>query len=60
MITGTQTARDYDPTDPASLAVTFMCLDFQGTSTTWTHLPTEITCPDGYRAQIVMQSQYLG
>ncbi|KAG6828972.1 hypothetical protein H0H92_006154 [Tricholoma furcatifolium] len=36
----------------AQQAVTFLCLDFSGTSTRYNSLPPG-TCPDGVRAQIV-------
>ena len=43
--------RTYNATS-AQKAITFMCLDFNGRSTTYNFLPP-VACPNGIRAQIV-------
>ena len=48
---GDSTLRTYSNTS-AQKAITFLCLDFSGTSVTYNSLPPT-TCPDGVRSQIV-------
>ncbi|KIJ47814.1 hypothetical protein M422DRAFT_777984 [Sphaerobolus stellatus SS14] len=60
MISGTTTLRTYDPTSFAQQAVTFLCLDFSGTSTRYNQLPVGISCPSGIRSQINFQSCWDG
>ncbi|EDR04025.1 uncharacterized protein LACBIDRAFT_306393 [Laccaria bicolor S238N-H82] len=59
MLSGTPTLRTYDPTSFAQQAVTFLCLNFNGQSTKWNHLPTT-SCPSGIRAQINFPSCWDG
>lgn len=52
MLSGTPTLRSYNASSYAQQAVTFLCLDFSGTSTKFNQLPSQ-ECPSGIRAQIV-------
>ncbi|KAJ3756048.1 hypothetical protein EV360DRAFT_48622 [Lentinula raphanica] len=45
------TLRSYNASSYAQQAVTFLCLDFDGTSTKYNSLPP-VSCPSGIRAQI--------
>jgi len=49
---GNPTLRTFDSSSSAQRAVTFLCLDFNGKSVTYNHLPPT-ACPSGVRAQIV-------
>ncbi|KAJ3975834.1 hypothetical protein EV361DRAFT_865096 [Lentinula raphanica] len=51
MISGDPTLRSYNASSYAQQAVTFLCLDFDGTSTKYNSLPP-VSCPSGIRAQI--------
>ncbi|KAG6826748.1 hypothetical protein H0H93_016238, partial [Arthromyces matolae] len=53
------TLRTYDPTSYAQQAVTFLCLDFSGTSVRYNSLPP-VSCPSGVRAQINFPSCWDG
>ena len=44
--------RTWDESSKAQKAVSFNCLDFEGTSVTYNWLPS-VNCPSGIRAQIV-------
>ncbi|KAF7312010.1 DUF1996 domain-containing protein [Mycena indigotica] len=59
MLSGTPTLRSYNPNDFAQQAVTFLCLDFSGTSTKFNQLPSQ-SCPSGIRAQINFPSCWDG
>ncbi|KAJ7220301.1 hypothetical protein GGX14DRAFT_586503 [Mycena pura] len=59
MITGTPTLRTYNASSFAQQAVTFLCLDFSGTSTKFNELPAQ-GCPSGIRAQINFPSCWDG
>ncbi|KAJ7183310.1 hypothetical protein C8R46DRAFT_1027059 [Mycena filopes] len=59
MVSGTPTLRSYNASDHAQQAVTFLCLDFSGTSTKHNELPSQAVniciipqCPSGIRAQL--------
>ncbi len=52
MITGNPTLRTYDSSSYAQQAVTFLCLDFTGTTTKFNSIPPQ-ACASGIRAQIV-------
>ncbi|TEB23212.1 hypothetical protein FA13DRAFT_1640227 [Coprinellus micaceus] len=61
MISGTPSLRTYDPKSPAQQAVTFLCLNFGGTSTRHNELPAKPEgCPNGIRAQINFPSCWDG
>ncbi|KAJ7746251.1 hypothetical protein B0H16DRAFT_1556780 [Mycena metata] len=60
MISGTPTLRSYDASSYAQQAVTFLCLDFSGTSTKYNQLPVNVDCPSGIRAQINFPSCWDG
>ncbi|KZT32073.1 WSC-domain-containing protein [Sistotremastrum suecicum HHB10207 ss-3] len=51
MITGDPSLRTYNASSYAQQAVTFLCLNFDGTSTRFNQLPAQ-ECPSGVRAQI--------
>ncbi|KIY50339.1 hypothetical protein FISHEDRAFT_25108, partial [Fistulina hepatica ATCC 64428] len=51
MISGDPELRSYNASSYAQQAVTFLCLDFDGTSIRYNRLPAT-SCPDGVRAQI--------
>ncbi|KAJ7672294.1 hypothetical protein DFH06DRAFT_1362961 [Mycena polygramma] len=59
MLSGTPTLRSYDTSSYAQQAITFLCLDFSGTSTKHNELPTT-SCPSGVRAQINFPSCWDG
>ncbi|KAF8640304.1 hypothetical protein AX16_010199 [Volvariella volvacea WC 439] len=59
MLAGDPFLRSYDASNPAQRAVTFLCLDFKGTSVTYNAFP-ERHCPDGVRAQVNFQSCWDG
>ncbi|KAF8224150.1 hypothetical protein L208DRAFT_1410716 [Tricholoma matsutake] len=59
MLSGDPTLRTYDPNSYAQQAVTFLCLDFDGTSTRYNSLPAK-ECPSGIRAQINFPSCWDG
>ncbi|KAJ7284380.1 hypothetical protein C8J57DRAFT_1288258 [Mycena rebaudengoi] len=59
MLSGTPTLRSYDANSHAQKAITFLCLDFSGTSTTHNSLPTK-NCPSGIRAQVNFPSCWDG
>ncbi|KAJ7825954.1 hypothetical protein B0H13DRAFT_2214807, partial [Mycena leptocephala] len=59
MLSGTPTLRSYNASSYAQQAVTFLCLDFSGTSTKHNELPTG-SCPSGIRAQINFPSCWDG
>ncbi|KAJ7760617.1 hypothetical protein DFH07DRAFT_816141 [Mycena maculata] len=59
MLSGTPTLRSYNASDYAQQAVTFLCLDFSGTSTKFNTLPAQ-ECPSGIRAQINFPSCWDG
>ncbi|KAJ7470817.1 hypothetical protein FB451DRAFT_1399567 [Mycena latifolia] len=59
MLSGTPTLRSYNASSYAQQAVTFLCLDFDGTSTKHNELPTG-NCPSGIRAQINFPSCWDG
>ncbi|KAJ7082838.1 hypothetical protein B0H15DRAFT_851668 [Mycena belliarum] len=59
MLSGTPTLRSYDASSFAQQAVTFLCLDFGGTSMKHNELPTG-NCPSGIRAQINFPSCWDG
>ncbi|KAJ6483784.1 hypothetical protein C8R47DRAFT_560585 [Mycena vitilis] len=59
MLSGTPTLRSYDSSSYAQQAITFLCLDFSGTSTRHNELPTT-SCPSGVRAQINFPSCWDG
>lgn len=58
MLAGNPTKRAYTD-DFAGQAVSFVCLDYSGTSSYYSHLPN-VTCPDGLRAQIFFPSCWDG
>ncbi|KAJ7036815.1 hypothetical protein C8F04DRAFT_917588, partial [Mycena alexandri] len=60
MISGTPTLRSYNGSDYAQQAVTFLCLDFSGTTTKYNQLPENVDCPSGIRAQINFPSCWDG
>lgn len=59
MVSGNPALRSYDPTSFAQQAVTYLCLNFKGTSTRHNELPAR-QCPDGIRAQINFPSCWDG
>ncbi|KAK7032731.1 DUF1996 domain-containing protein [Favolaschia claudopus] len=59
MLSGTPTLRSYNASSYAQQAITFLCLDFSGTSTKHNELPTT-DCPSGIRAQINFPSCWDG
>ncbi|KAJ7881100.1 hypothetical protein B0H14DRAFT_2706135 [Mycena olivaceomarginata] len=59
MLSGTPTLRSYDASSFAQQAITFLCLDFSGTSTKHSELPAQ-ECPSGIRAQINFPSCWDG
>ncbi|KAF5342420.1 hypothetical protein D9611_001247 [Ephemerocybe angulata] len=59
LILGNPALRSYDPTSFAQQAVTYLCLNFKGTSTRHNELPAR-QCPDGIRAQINFPSCWDG
>ncbi|KAJ7173941.1 WSC domain-containing protein [Mycena crocata] len=59
MLSGTPTLRSYDANSYAQQAVTFLCLDFSGTSTRHNEIPAK-ECPSGIRAQINFPSCWDG
>ncbi|KAF9460365.1 hypothetical protein BDZ94DRAFT_938077 [Collybia nuda] len=59
MLSGDPTLRTYDPNSYAQQAITFLCLDFDGTSTRHNSLPAK-SCPSGIRAQVNFPSCWDG
>jgi hypothetical protein len=59
MLSGTPTLRNYNSSSFAQQAITFLCLDFSGTSTKFNELPSQ-ECPSGIRAQINFPSCWDG
>ncbi|KAJ7503522.1 hypothetical protein B0H11DRAFT_2222814 [Mycena galericulata] len=59
MLSGTPTLRNYNASSFAQQAITFLCLDFSGTSTKFNELPSQ-ECPSGIRAQINFPSCWDG
>ncbi|KAF9442275.1 hypothetical protein P691DRAFT_739102 [Macrolepiota fuliginosa MF-IS2] len=59
MVSGDMTLRTLDPMSFSQQAITFLCLDFQGTSTRHSELP-EKRCPSGIRSQINFPSCWDG
>ncbi|KAJ6577584.1 hypothetical protein B0H19DRAFT_1120494 [Mycena capillaripes] len=59
MLSGTPTLRSYNASSYAQLAVTFLCLAFNGVTTKHNELPTG-ECPSGIRAQINFPSCWDG
>ncbi|KAK0495133.1 hypothetical protein EDD18DRAFT_1170793 [Armillaria luteobubalina] len=59
MISGNPTLRTYDSTSYAQQAVTFLCLDFTGTTTKFNSIPPQ-ACASGIRAQINFPSCWDG
>lgn len=59
MISGDPFLRTYNASSYAQQAVTFLCLNFQGTSTRYNMLPP-VSCPSGVRAQINFPSCWDG
>ena len=59
MISGDAFLRTYNASSYAQQAVTFLCLDFKGTSTRYNMLPP-VRCPSGIRAQLNFQSCWDG
>ncbi|KAK0204476.1 WSC domain-containing protein [Desarmillaria ectypa] len=59
MITGTPMLRTYDSSSYAQQAVTFLCLDFTGTTTKFNSIPPQ-ACASGVRAQINFPSCWDG
>ncbi|KAJ7056759.1 hypothetical protein C8F01DRAFT_1154806 [Mycena amicta] len=59
MLSGTPTLRSYNASSYAQQAVTFLCLDFSGTSTKFNELPSQ-ACPSGVRAQLNFPSCWDG
>ncbi|KAJ6468290.1 WSC domain-containing protein, partial [Mycena sanguinolenta] len=59
MLSGTPTLRSYNSSSFAQLAITFLCLDFSGTTTKFNELPAQ-KCPSGIRAQINFPSCWDG
>ncbi|TRM60477.1 hypothetical protein BD626DRAFT_435832 [Schizophyllum amplum] len=51
MVSGDPMLRTYNASSKAQQAVSFNCLDFEGTSVTYPWMPT-VNCPSGIRAQI--------
>ncbi|KAL1734096.1 hypothetical protein EV714DRAFT_245468 [Schizophyllum commune] len=51
MVSGDPMLRTWDESSKAQKAVSFNCLDFEGTSVTYNWLPS-VNCPSGIRAQI--------
>ncbi|KAK0470163.1 WSC domain-containing protein [Desarmillaria tabescens] len=59
MISGTPTLRTYNASSYAQQAVTFLCLDFTGTTTKFNSIPPQ-ACASGIRAQINFPSCWDG
>ncbi|KAK0213990.1 hypothetical protein IW262DRAFT_1230091, partial [Armillaria fumosa] len=59
MISGNPTLRTYNSTSYAQQAVTFLCLDFTGTTTKFNSIPPQ-ACASGIRAQINFPSCWDG
>lgn len=59
MLIGDPNLRTLDPTSFAQQAITFLCLDFSGTSRKFDELPNG-RCPSGTRAQINFPSCWDG
>ncbi|SJK99701.1 uncharacterized protein ARMOST_03012 [Armillaria ostoyae] len=59
MITGNPTLRTYNSSSYAQQAVTFLCLDFTGTTTKFNSIPPQ-ACASGIRAQINFPSCWDG
>jgi len=59
MLSGNPTLRTYDPQSYDQQAITFLCLDFSGTSTRHNELPAKV-CPSGIRAQVNFPSCWDG
>lgn len=59
MIAGNPTLRSFTESKEQH-AVSFKCLDFKGTTTEHSGLPTGLSCPDGIRAQINFPSCWNG
>jgi hypothetical protein len=59
MISGNIALRTYNSSSFAQQAVTFLCLDFQGTSTRYNALPNA-NCPSGIRSQLNFPSCWDG
>ncbi|KAF7373559.1 Wsc domain [Mycena sanguinolenta] len=60
MLSGDPTLRTLDPSSFAQQAITFLCLDFSGTSTRYNELPKGMSCPSGIRSQINFPSCWNG
>ncbi|KAJ7724926.1 hypothetical protein DFH07DRAFT_854439 [Mycena maculata] len=60
MISGDQTLRTLNPASFAQQAITFLCLEFSGTSNRYNELPVGISCPAGIRSQINFPSCWNG
>ncbi|KAJ7452125.1 hypothetical protein B0H11DRAFT_2074419 [Mycena galericulata] len=54
------TLRTLNPASFAQQAITFLCLDFSGTSKRYNELPVGISCPSGIRSQINFPSCWNG
>ncbi|KAJ7054748.1 hypothetical protein C8F01DRAFT_1162793 [Mycena amicta] len=59
-LTGDPTLRTLDASSFAQQAVTFLCLDFSGTSNRYNELPRGKSCPSGIRSQINFPSCWNG
>ncbi|KAJ6463450.1 hypothetical protein C8R45DRAFT_1025772 [Mycena sanguinolenta] len=60
MLSGDPTLRTLDPSSFAQQAITFLCLDFSGTSNRYNELPKGMSCPSGIRSQINFPSCWNG
>ena len=59
MISGDPYLRTYDAKSFAQKAITYLCLDFSGTSVRYNELPP-VACPSGIRAEINFPSCWDG
>nr|GAT52519.1 predicted protein [Mycena chlorophos] len=59
MLSGDPTLRTYNSSSFAQQAITFLCLNFDGTSTKFNQFPQQ-SCPSGVRAQINFPSCWNG
>jgi len=59
MLSGDPTLRTYDKSSFAQQAVTFLCLDFEGTTSHHDEIPNKV-CPSGIRSQINFPSCWNG
>lgn len=59
MVSGTPSLRTYTNSS-AQKAVTFLCLNFNGVSKRYNHLPSGVQCPSGTRAEINFPSCWNG